>query len=115
MASGVRPSPPRAPADLERADAVCPLSARQDVPQGHAGLNPRGPSSGHWLLGPALQRRARGTYVGWDAVVDRLRLLAEGWSRARERTRRASKITVPVTPAYHSFTTSSPRLLLPRT
>jgi len=37
MASGAEPSPLRAPADLERANAVCPLSTRQGVPQGHPG------------------------------------------------------------------------------
>lgn len=31
---GAKPSPPRAPADLERADATCQLSSRQGVPAG---------------------------------------------------------------------------------
>lgn len=34
MPSGAKLSPLRAPADLERADAVCPLSSRQGVLQG---------------------------------------------------------------------------------
>jgi len=57
MASGAEPSPVRAPADLERAYDVCPLSTRQGVPKGHPGTNVvAGPGLATFGVGGAVLR-----------------------------------------------------------